>query len=195
MIKLGITGNIATGKSTVENLLQQEGYPVIDADKIVHDLYKEPAFIEKISDIFKGEDVFENNSLSRKKIGSLVFKDKDKLKSLENILHPEVKKKIKEYFKQNEDKPVAVASIPLLFEAKMEDLFDFIITVFVDEKTQIERLIARNGYSLEEAKQRISCQIPQEEKKKLANFVIDNSGSIENTKKQLNQILNHILKT
>lgn len=196
MIKLGVTGNIAAGKTLVESFLKDEGVPTVDADRIVHDLLEnDQSTIQQVSDIFikSGLDVKnEKGSISREKVGKIVFKDKEKLKELENILHPRVNDKIQEFFSNNQDKKIAAAIVPLIYEAKMEKMFDYIVLVITNKSVQIKRLIDRSKLTEEEALLRINAQIPQDEKIKKADFVIDNSYDAENTKGQLKEILNKL---
>lgn len=193
MIKLGITGNIACGKSLIEQYLKEIGVPVIDSDEVVHRLYKEPCFIGQIKAIFENQDVTENGELSRSKIGKIVFSDKAKLHQLESLLHPVVNNRIEEFFNENNDQKIACASVPLLFEAGMKEMFDFVVTVFANPEIQLKRLLSRNGISQDDAIKRINSQMPQEEKKQLADFVVDNSGDKEETKDQLVQLLKIII--
>lgn len=188
MIKLGLTGNICAGKSTAENVFKKNNVPVIDADTIVHLLLaNDETVIQQVKELFEPNNIFdENNKIDRKILGQLVFQDEQKRKELEKILHPRVITLIEEFFIANRDKPLAVASLALLFEAKLTYLFDKSLLITVDEKIQIERLMARNNYSKEEASSRINAQLSQEEKIKKADFIINNSGLIENFEEKLN---------
>ena len=196
MIKLGVTGNIACGKSLVETFLQQEGVPTIDADRVVHDLYeKDQDTINQVYNLFgsTGLDVCdEKGGISRKKVGAIIFKDEEKLRELEKIVHPKVNQKIKEFFNQNQDKEIAAAIVPLIYEAKMQDMFDKVLLVTVDDAEQLKRLINRNSLSAEEAKVRIGSQISQDEKKKQADFIVDNTGCSEATRHQFREVLNKL---
>lgn len=193
MLKLGITGNIASGKTLVENLLRQNGIPVIDADALVHELYEDENVINLIKTLFAGYDIEENGVLSRKKIGKIAFSDEEKLKGLEKILHPEVREKVEKFFLKNISEPIVAASVALLFEAGFEELFDKIIFVEISPKIQLQRLVARNNITENEAKKRIKAQIPQEQKIPRADFVIDNNLTQENTEAQLKKILAELL--
>lgn len=196
MIKIGITGSIATGKTLIESFLVEEEIPAIDADKIVHRLFKsDNNVIKEVLTLFEsyGLDIKdEQGNISREKIGKIVFRDKHILRELEKIVHPKVREKIQEFFGQNHDKYLAAAVVPVLFEAGMQDMFDFVIVVIADEDIQIKRLMKRNNFSEEEALLRINAQMPQEEKVKRADFVIDNSYDVENTGLQLKEILRKI---
>ncbi|MEI7473465.1 MAG: dephospho-CoA kinase [bacterium] len=195
MLKLGLTGNIASGKSFVESIFIQEGISCIDSDKIVHDLLAYDDFvISKVYSLFENLDILnEKGKINRQKLGSIVFKDKEKLKALELILHPIVKDKINRFFSDNYDKKLAVAVVPLLFEANMADMFDKIIIVGVDSATQIQRLMKRNNFTEEEALLRIKSQISQEEKIKKADFILWNNGSLEELTTLAKNLINELL--
>lgn len=177
MIKFALCGNIASGKSTVQKLLENQGYRVLDTDKVAHELLtvnNPELFLE-----FKKFDVFENGEFSREKLGKLVFTNKEIKQKLENILHPQIREKIKEFFEQNQNEKYLFVGIPLLFEANMTDLFDKIIFIYVDDDIRLKRLLLRNGYSVEYAKARLNSQMRQEEKAQKSDYVINNNGSIE----------------
>lgn len=177
MIKFALCGNIASGKSTVQKLLENQGYRVLDTDKVAHELLtvnNSELFLE-----FKKFDVFENGEFSREKLGKLVFTNKEIKQKLENILHPQIREKIKEFFEQNQNEKYLFVGIPLLFEANMTDLFDKIIFIYADVDIRLKRLLLRNGYSVEYAKARLNSQMRQEEKAQKSDYVINNNGSIE----------------
>jgi len=194
MIKLGITGNIAAGKTLIESFLNDNGVKTVDADRIVHELLeKDQKIIEKISKLFLsyGIDVKEDG-ISRKKAGKAAFENPEILKGLEKILHPEVKKNIQKFFSDNKNEDIIAAIIPLLYEAKMEGMFDYVVLVTADEKTRLERILKRNPLSQDEAIKRINAQMPQEEKINRADFVLDNSTTPEQARSQLVEVLNKI---
>lgn len=175
MLKIAIVGNIASGKSTVEKILIEQGYSVYDADKIAHNIL---AKSEKIKEVF--------GTIDRKEIAKIVFADVNKLKLLESIIHPEVKKSFQEIFES--DLNVVFISVPQLFEAGFESLFDKVIYITADEHIRKERLIKRNSYSLEEAQRRIDAQIEIGKKEK-SDFVIENNSSIEDLTTQVLEML------
>ena len=179
MLKIALTGNIASGKSQVERLLRQFGIPVIDADEIVAKLYSDKAFVKKISDKFENYDFVKNDEIDRERLAQLVFSDNKIKCQIEEIVHPFVFDEIEKFFTENRQKPCAVASIPLLFECGWQKYFDKIVLVTADEKERQKRLMARNNLTLEQAKIRIAAQMQQEEKIKLSDFVIDNNGSLK----------------
>ena len=178
MIKVALTGNIASGKSTAELFLKELGFLCLNTDDLSHQILRNNS---DVINAFKSFDIFdEHGSISREKLGKIVFSDIKLLKVLENIIHPIVRKKIQEFFSVHTDKEIVFVAIPQLFESGMQDLFDKIILIYCDDDIRIERLIKRNGYDKDYAKTRISAQISQEEKVKLCDYVIDNSSTLEN---------------
>ena len=192
---IGLTGGIASGKSTVSNMLKDLSIPVIDADEEARLAVDkgEKAYNDIIA-YFGTEILMEDGTIDRPKLGSIIFPNQEKRSVLNSIVHPAVREKMQQK-KENYialGHKVIVLDIPLLFESKLTHMIDKVIVVYVNEQTQLERLMHRNGYSNEEAKSRISSQLPLNEKRKLADYVIDNNGPIEETRKQLLDILRKI---
>lgn len=196
MIVIGLTGGIASGKSTVSNILKGRGISIIDADKISREIVfpNSPSLI-KISKEFGSDILNEAGELNRKKLGAIVFNDNAKLISLNNITHPYIREKISQeiLYYSNNSEAVCVLDAAILIEGKFTDLVDYIILVYVDEEKQIERIINRDKISQVEAINRIAAQMPFEEKKQFADYIIDNTGSIENTSIVANKIINEII--
>ncbi|RDW16314.1 dephospho-CoA kinase [Oceanobacillus arenosus] len=189
---IGLTGSIASGKSTVSFMFNDFQIPVIDADKISRDVV-EPgeAAYERIVAAFGEAIVREDKTLDRKKLGSIIFAEEEKRLALNHIVHPEVRKQM---MKQRDALIAAgvrcvVLDIPLLFESKLTALVDKTIVVYVDEAVQLQRLMERDGFTEQAAKQRIASQLPVKEKAKLADAVINNNGSKQESYEQLEQIL------
>lgn len=189
---IGLTGGIASGKSTVANMLIDKGITVIDADIIAKQAVERgmPAYRQIIDEF--GEDILlENGDIDRRRLGALVFTNEQKRLALNSIVHPAVR----EEMLKRRDESIAnqetfvVLDIPLLFESKLESLVDKIIVVSVTKELQLERLIKRNQLTEEEALSRIRSQMPLEEKVSRADNVIDNSGTLEETKQRLEEIL------
>lgn len=186
-----LTGSIATGKSQVSNYLKNNGIKVIDADLIARDVANYKIVKNKIKREF-GDDLYINDQLDRKKLAEIIFSRKIHRQKLNSIMHPEIYKKIK---KESESADGLVfIDIPLLFEN--EDLnkkygldFDEIWLVYVDRETQIKRLMNRDGISREYAEEKINSQISVEEKRKKADVIIDNSGTLEETFAQVEENL------
>ncbi len=191
-IVIGLTGSIATGKSTVASMFMDLGIPVIDADRIAREVVEpgEEAY-KKVVEAFGEEILLEDRSLNRPKLGRIVFSDEEKRNQLNSIVHPAIRKRMLEkrdaYLKKGER--CVVLDIPLLFESKLEHFVDKIIVVFVDENVQLKRLLDRNQLTKEEALQRIRSQMPVKDKLELADAAIDNNGTIEHSFKQLKEIL------
>ncbi|KXZ13668.1 dephospho-CoA kinase [Bacillus nakamurai] len=189
---IGLTGGIASGKSTVARMLIDKGITVIDADIIAKQAVEKgmPAY-RQIIEAFGKEILLENGELDRRKLGSIVFTNEQKRLMLNNIVHPAVRA---EMMKQRDEavsrhEPFVVLDIPLLYESELEYLVDKVIVVTVTKETQLKRLMERNSLTEEEALSRITSQMPLADKTKRADNVIDNSGSVEKTKQQLDDIL------
>ncbi|MBO5738060.1 dephospho-CoA kinase [bacterium] len=179
MLKIAIVGNIASGKSTVENFIKAKGYKVYDTDKIAH----------KILTLNKNViDEFGTNE--RAKLAKIVFSEPEKLKKLEEIIHPLVKKEILSIFENNFN--IVFISVPQLFEAGFESLFDKIIYVTAEKNIRKNRLIKRNNYTEEEALKRIEAQ-NEDNKKEKADFVIENNSTILELENSIDYILKEIL--
>ena len=187
-----ITGSIASGKSTVVNLLKERGFSVIDADVIAHEQLE----------ICKGEIVREfgeqildeAGKIDRKKLGAIVFREPEKLKNLEQILHPKIKTKILSKASQFEALgQVYFVDIPLFFEKKERYAeFKNVAVIYAPKELLLSRLMSRNALNLEDAKARVELQMDIEQKKKMTKFVIDNSGDRENLELELEKFLRQI---
>ena len=163
MLRVAIVGNIASGKSTVEEILKEQGYPVYDTDKIAHEILANSG---EIKNIF--------GTVDRKVIAGVVFSEPEKLKVLESIIHPQVKEQILKIFENHSD--IIFVSVPQLFEAGFENLFDKIIYVSANKEIRKERLIKRNSISPQEAQLRINAQ-SEVGKKEKCDFIIENNSS------------------
>lgn len=181
---IGITGGIASGKSTVSKYLQSLGYPLVDCDVLTRKAYSD--CFETIQATFP--DCIIENTIDRTKLGQRVFNSEKDKKRLEAIIHPYCRKKMEEAI-QNQEGGLLFLDIPLLYEAKMEDLCDEIWVVYVQEETQLKRLMARNAFDKNEAMLRIASQMPLEEKKQKADVVIDNEGNINHLYLQIQERL------
>ena len=190
---IGITGSIACGKSTVSNYLKSKGYIVIDADKIGHEALDDDYVKEKLILAF-GNEILEDNKINRQKLGELVFGNSSNLNVLNSIIHPEIRKKILEKIDKNNDKELIFIDVALLFEAKFDDLVDKIIVVYVDENTQLTRLMKRNSISKKEALSRIVSQMSPLEKAKLGDYTVNNNLDVINTYEQVDKVLSELKK-
>ncbi len=189
---IGITGGIATGKSTVSHYLKQLGYQVIDADQISFEaLTKDTKCIQNVLTKFECQD--QNGNIDRKKLGEIIFSDKIKQQQLEDIVHPYVIKNIKKQIK-NSKQTIVFLDIPLLYEAKLEYLCDYVVVVYINEQLQKQRLKERNHLTNQEVEARIQSQMPIETKKQLAHYIINNEGDLNNLYDQIEVFLKKINK-
>ena len=191
---IGITGGIASGKSTVVAEIRKHGYQVIDADQVVHELQAKGGKLYQALCNWLGTDILqENGELDRKKLGQLIFSSKDMLEKssrLQNgIIREELARRRDELAKTQK---VFFMDIPLLIEHDYMEWFDDIWLVHLDEKTQLERLVMRNHFSKEEAKKRMASQMSTEAKKPYADKLLDNSGDLTELKAQIHQLLQEL---
>ena len=187
-MNIGITGSIACGKSTVSDYLIAKGYTIIDADKLGHVALTSDDVKRKLAEKF-GDEILENNEISREKLGKLVFGNDDNLKILNSIIHPKIKELILKLQEEHKDEDLVFLDIALLYEANFVDLVEKVVVVYVDEDVQLERLMMRNSLPKEEAIKRIESQMSPTEKASLGDFVINNSYSKEDTFQQIDEIL------
>ncbi len=186
---IALTGGIATGKSTVCNILKLYGFSIIDADKIAHKVLEEQK--ESISKIF-GKEYIKDNKVDRKKLAKLIFSNKEAKNSLEKLLHPLIKERItKESLKLEKYKVPYIIDIPLFFETKNYPI-KRVVVVYAPKVIQLKRLIKREGLDEVEAKKRISSQMDIEEKKKLATFIIDNSKDLKHLQKEIEKFIQKV---
>ena len=187
-MNIGITGSIACGKSTVSDYLIDKGYTIIDADKLGHVALTSDDVKRKLAEKF-GDEILENNEISREKLGKLVFGNDDNLKILNSIIHPKIKELILKLQEEHKDEDLVFLDIALLYEANFVDLVEKVVVVYVDEDVQLERLMMRNSLPKEEAVKRIESQMSPWEKASLGDFVINNSYSKKDTFQQIDEIL------
>ena len=187
---IALTGSISTGKSTVVKLLKEEGFTIIDADTIAHQILD--AQHQAIVEIF-GEVFVHGGKVDRKALGAVIFSDEEKRKQLEALLHPLIYQEIERLSLEADKlaKPYFV-DIPLFFETKRYPI-ERSLVIYAPKEQQLERLMNRDGYSKEEAQKRINTQIPVEEKRKLATYVIDNSGTLTQLDKECERVIKEIL--
>ena len=187
---IGLTGGIATGKSTVAKYLaEQYSLPIFDADIIARQAVElDSPILTKIVDRYDYDILNQNGSLNRAKLGHIIFNDHQEKKWLENQIHPFVYDYFQDIIKQRND-PIIVFVIPLLFEAKMTDLVTEIWVVYCSLEQEVDRLIHRNNLTPAEAKARINSQIPLNEKIQFADVVLDNQGNLSELYTQIDQIM------
>lgn len=191
---IGLTGSIASGKSTVSEMLKNSGYPIIDADLVARQVV-EPGSdtLEQIEQAFGPEVIREDGTMDRQKVGEIIFNDPAKRKILNDIIHPAIRQEMlqQRHDYMTEGYKTIVMDIPLLFESRLQHLVDKILVVSVTEENQFNRLVERNGFTEKEARARISSQLPMSVKEDGADAVIYNNGTLDETKWQLNRILDN----
>ncbi|EAC2627418.1 dephospho-CoA kinase [Listeria monocytogenes] len=194
---IGLTGSVATGKSTVSNMIQHAGIPLVDADIAARKVV-EPGTegLKEIVAYFGEEILLADGTLDRAKLGEIIFKDKEKREKLNEITHPRVKDYMLEarerFFRAGEE--LVFFDIPLLFESHLESLVDQIVVVWTTPETELKRLMERNNLTKEEALRRIESQMGIDEKARKADFVIDNNESLEKTQKQVYTFIERFVK-
>lgn len=190
MLKIAITGNIASGKTSVQRILAQKHYKVLDTDIVGHRLLDE---LPEIKTLFSKYDIFDKDGkINRTELGKLVFTNSNLKAKLEAIIHPAIKQEILKFFDYNADEKVVFVGIPLLFETNMRDIFDEAVLIYTNDKIRKKRLIERNSYTAEYAQCRMDSQMPQDDKKTLCEHIIDNSGSLDNLKSEVEKFLEDI---
>lgn len=189
---IGLTGSIASGKSTVSSMLAKRGFPIVDADLVARIVVeKGKPTLDAIVETFGKEVLLPDQSLDRTTLGSIIFHDPAKRKQLNDIMHPAIRA---EMLRQRDEwlangAMTVIMDIPLLFESRLQHYVEKILVISVTEEIQLKRLMERNELSEEEALARIRSQLPLSEKEKGADAVIYNNGSIEETEQQLEVIL------
>lgn len=195
---IGLTGGIATGKSTVVDMLKDLGCRIIDTDLIARQVVEpgQPA-LKEISDHFGCEVLNDAGTLNRERLRSIIIEDPKKRELLNTITHPriglEVLRQVNEFRAGGSNMPIIV-DVPLLYEAGWQAIFPMVILVYVPEEVQVERLMKRDKLSREEAIKTLTFQMSIEEKKMRTSFIIDNSGTIEETKQKVKVLFEKLLK-
>ena len=194
MLIVGLTGGIASGKTTATDFFSRQGVPVLDADVIVHDLLSaDETTYNEITALFGSDIVQTDNTIDRKKIRSIIFSDKQKRLKLEAIIHPKVREQIKKEITLLQSGPnpaYCIVCIPLLIETRQQDLLQRILLIDVPQETQIQRLRKRDKLSTDEIKNILLAQASREERLEAADDVIENNTNIEQFEKQLLNIHN-----
>lgn len=192
---LGLTGGIATGKSTVTKMFQDIQIPVIDTDKIARDVIKKGTLgYQQVLEYFGDEILLTDHEINRKLLGRLIFMNKKKRDALNNIVHPKVLQTcmdlIELYKKQNI--PFVVLDVPLLYESGFDQYTDYVIVVYTTRKNQLDRLMTRDLIDEDYAKLKIDAQMSIEDKVIKADYVINNNHSILETKHQFNELMKEL---
>ena len=193
-IKIGITGSIGMGKSTVSSIFRNNNVKVWDADFEVHSLYKEgKEGYESIISIYP--ELEDKVEINRKKVSYLLREKKIDLKLIEEIIHPLLIKSREKFIKKNEREKILIFDIPLLYETKAQIWLDYVITVFCSRKNQIERLKKRNDFDTRKINYLLSKQIPVNKKNKKADFVINTDQNMQQVEKQVVNIIKTMRKS
>lgn len=197
MLLMGLTGGIASGKSTVSKMLTELGAPVICLDELAH-LVTSPGSpaIEEIRALFGDSAIDAAGGMDREAVGRIVFNNKDLRTKLERIIHPRVGAEALSRARAFGDAghPVVFMDVPLLYEVKWEYMFDRIVVVYTPPHIQEERLAQRDSMQREDALKRLAAQLPMDEKKERADFVIDNSGTEDATRRVVTDLLERLKK-
>lgn len=190
---LGLTGGIASGKSTVSKRLKELGSYIIDADKISREVSDSTKALKKLEENF-GPEIIDNGHLDRQKLREIIFENKEKRELLNEIMHPIIVKKIVEEIERNREKELIILDIPLLYETGLEYLCDKVLVVCTDEEIQVERIKVRDGIEWELAKKIIDAQMPLMEKINKADIYIENNGNLEELLKKVELIYSQLIK-
>jgi dephospho-CoA kinase len=194
-IVIGVTGSFGSGKSTVAGIFKRYGASVIDADKLARGCVHpgSPAYKRVIS-LFGRDILARGRSIDRSRLAGIVFNNKSLLRKLNSIIHPEVIRNIRQRIKTAKSK-IVLLDAPLIIEAGLRNIVDKLIVVKVSRKKQIKRIQKRLGISKSVILKRIRCQMPQKEKVRFADFIIDNDGTLNQTKKQVERIWRRLWKS
>ena len=192
ILKVGLTGGIACGRSTIAKMFEERGCYCIDADKIVHHLLQLPNPTWKRVVEYFGEEILNpDRTINRKRLGAIVFSDREKRERLNSIVHPQViaeENRLTEEYLLSGGEGIVIVDAALIIETGSHHRFDKITVVYTDEQTQLKRLIERNGISPEEAQKRIAAQLPLREKLLYANYKISTSGNLQDTERQVEEV-------
>ncbi len=196
MVVVGLTGGIGSGKSAVARMFKEEGAELIDFDYLARLVVEpdEPAWRD-IVEYFGTEILLPDRTLNRRALAEIVFSDSKSRKALEGFTHPRIFEKrdtLLECIKKEDPSSIVIVDVPLLFELGLRDEVDRVILVYVPRELQLERATNRDGLSREEVERRLRAQVPIEEKKALSDFIIDNTGSFEDTRDQVRKIMREL---
>lgn len=192
MLKVGLTGGIGSGKSTVAELLQELGAYVVDADQLARQVIQRgtPGFDEVVSQF--GDSILVNGEIDRANLAAVVFNDANKRKALEEIIHPLVRQAAEQIMQELPKGAVVINEIPLLFETAGANRFDFVISVGINDENRLVRLRER-GMKDYEINQRISAQASDEQRASISDVVIDNNGNLDDLRMQVEKLWFHQL--
>ncbi|MGO9568988.1 MAG: dephospho-CoA kinase [Desulfomonilaceae bacterium] len=195
MLIVGLTGGIASGKSTVSRMFEQAGIPVICSDELAREVVRpDSPGLAEIRRIF-GEDVLDGEGkLDREAMARLVFQDRSKRKILESIIHPRVAEEQNKRLRtlEGQGHSIVIVDVPLLYETGWEQFVDLVVVVYVPRGMQEERLVKRDGMSVDDARSRLDAQMPIDEKRRLADRLVDNGNTLEHTRRQVETLVEEL---
>jgi len=197
MLRVGLTGGIACGKTHVRKLLAERGAFTVDADTVVHQLMdQQTELTEAIGERFGRDVLAPDGSVDRKKLGAIVFSDPDARRELNRLVHPKVIAEEKRLLAQAERKGVQIGVVDaaLMIETGTYRDYDRLVVVYCPREVQLERLVARDGLSPEDAARRVDAQLSVEEKKLYGHYVVDSSGSLEDTERRVGEVWDSLLR-
>ncbi|MEK9619667.1 MAG: dephospho-CoA kinase [Flavobacteriales bacterium] len=194
MVKVGLTGGIGSGKTTVSNFLLEYGIPVYNSDSLGKKLMN--TNLELINDIVNifGESVYNNGILNTNLLSSIVFSDAEKIKQLNNLVHPKVAEDFKQWVEKNNNQPILVKEAAILIESGAYLDMDKIILVISKKSNRINRVSKRDNSDLESIEKRINFQLTDDEKIKYADYIIENNSSLDDLKNEVLRVINEIKK-
>lgn len=190
---IGLTGGIGSGKSTVSNILREMGYEIVDADRVAYNITNKKENLDKIANLF-GDEFIKSGKLDRKALANKVFQDKNELKKLNDLLHPQVIAYFKEKKLNAQKNEIIIFDVPLLFEVGIDKFCDEIIVISIDENIQIERIIKRDNCTKDLAKKIIDNQMSLAKKLEKASVIIENNGTHEELINQTKEKLTKLVK-
>jgi dephospho-CoA kinase len=197
MLVVGLTGGIASGKSTVSRMFEQAGIPVICSDELARKVVRPGSQgLAEIRRIFGDAVLDSEGKLDREAMARLVFQDRSKRKILESIIHPRVEEEQNKRLRtlERQEHSIVVVDVPLLYETGWERFVDLVVVVYAPRHVQEERLVTRDGMSVEDARSRLDAQMPIDEKRRLADRLVDNGNTLEHTLRQVESVIEELKK-
>lgn len=193
MITLGVTGGLASGKSTACRILQDKGAAVFDADQVAKKiLFNSPDMWRKLENKFNSK-ISTKDGIDKKSLAQIAFSSKKNQQVLNNAIHPEVKERFREFVALQKNKNLVVADVALLFESNFEELLDHTLVIICDRKIRFERAQKRGNLTAQQIKKRMELQMPDNQKRKRASFVIENNGTIEELREKIDKLYKQLL--
>lgn len=195
-MRVGLTGGVASGKSSVSAILRELGAVVIDADQLAREVVeKGTAGLERVVQAFGPEVLTGDGDLDRAKVGSIVFSDEDQRRVLESIVHPLVFERIVALEEAASEADLIVHDIPLLAESGRADTFDAVIVVDAPAEVQVERMVRDRGWTREEAEARIAAQASRGDRLAIATYVVDNTGTLDDLRQRVTEVVEELMST